>query len=103
MNVIVTYTREADLQIGHRLALLPGTVEDVAMLTVVYMEQIRDYLIKTKGYPPEAILVEETDPPTYRFPFIHGICVEFVIEDQRHWLWRKTRTITIVRFPVVLE
>jgi hypothetical protein len=101
MNVIVTYTREADLQLAHRVRSLPGELAMAEEVAIGYLEEIKNRLILARGHLPESILQGGTDPPHYRIPFINDIWIEYIIEDRPLWFWRTERTITLVGFPVV--
>jgi hypothetical protein len=103
MKVIVTYTEEANLQFAHRMLALPGDEETSQEFAIAYLRETKDRLIEFEGRPPESVRVGLPDPAHYRVPFINRIWIEYKIEDKRRWLWRKTRTITIVGFPVIRE
>lgn len=101
MKVIVTYTEEANLQFAHRVLLLPGDEETSQEFAIGYLAETKNRLIEYEGHPPESVRIGPPDPVHYRIPFINRIWIEYRIEDERSWLWRKTRTITIVGFPVI--
>lgn len=98
MRITVTYTEEADQEITLFLCGLPGTHEDVEAFAVVYLEQLKNDLIRTKGELPGAIRVQDSDPPRFFLPLLGGLWVEYTVQDERRWFWRATRTITILHF-----
>jgi hypothetical protein len=101
MKVFVTYTDEADREFDLWVRSLPGKLEDHVGFIVLYLEQLKEYLIASHGTPPEATHIEGSRPSRYRMPFLMGLRIEYLVEDETRWFWRTTRTITIVHFGVV--